>query len=134
MEGVKRELVKEPITRTQLALFAGASGDHNPIHLDDDAARQGGLPGVIAHGMLNMAFLGQVITEFTPLDRLRSFEARFVAMSFPGDTITCRGELVESSCAGNEISTIALVGVNQKGQPVIEGKASFAAVESAGKR
>ena len=50
------ELVKAPITRTQLALFAGASGDHNPIHLDDAEAQAGGLSGVIAHGMLNMAF------------------------------------------------------------------------------
>jgi acyl dehydratase len=55
-------------------------------------------------------------------------------MSFPGDTITCSGELVESSSAGTEISMIALIGVNQKGQPVIEGKASFAVVDWAGKR
>ena len=53
------ELVKEPVSRTQLVKYAGASGDYNPIHYDDEAARAGGLEGVIAHGMLSMGFLGQ---------------------------------------------------------------------------
>jgi acyl dehydratase len=122
-----RELVKGPITRTQLALFAGASGDHNPIHLDDEAARQGGLQGVIAHGMLIMAFLGDLLVQFAPIERLREFDARFVAMSAPGDTITCRGEVTGTADEGGEtVATVKLAGVNQKGQPVIEGQARFA--------
>ncbi|GAO70694.1 MaoC family dehydratase [Comamonas sp. E6] len=44
-----------PISRTTLALFAGASGDHNPIHIDTDFARKAGMPDVFAHGMLGMA-------------------------------------------------------------------------------
>ncbi len=87
------ELTKPPISRTQLALFAGASGDHNPIHLDDAEATKGGLPGVIAHGMLNMAFLGQLLTGFVPQSRIRGFQARFVGMTKPGDVITCSGEV-----------------------------------------
>ncbi|MBT4939146.1 MAG: dehydratase, partial [Rhodospirillaceae bacterium] len=51
------ELVTPNVSRSQLALFAGASGDHNPIHLDDEEAKKGGLPGVIVHGMLSMALL-----------------------------------------------------------------------------
>jgi acyl dehydratase len=120
------ELVKGPITRTQLALFAGASGDHNPIHLDDEAARQGGLQGVIAHGMLVMAFLGDLLVEFAPIERLRAFDARFVAMSAPGDTITCHGEVTSSADEdGETIATVKLTGINQNGQPVIEGQARF---------
>lgn len=119
-----REIVRGPITRTQLALFAGASGDHNPIHLDDEEARKGGLPGVIAHGMLSMAFLGDLLCEMVPPDHIRSFDARFVAMAFPGDTITCRAEVVgEEQQAGEPITTLRLTAANQKGQAVAEGSA-----------
>ena len=119
-----KEIVKGPITRTQLALYAGASGDHNPIHLDDEEARKGGLPGVIAHGMLSMAFLGDLLAQFAPPDRIRQFEARFVAMAYPGDTITCRGEVTEESQeAGERIASLKLSAVNQKGQAVVEGTA-----------
>ncbi len=122
-----REIVKGPITRTQLALFAGASGDHNPIHLDDEEARKGGLPGVIAHGMLSMAFLGDLLAQFATPDKLRAFEARFVSMAFPGDTITCRGEIVErGEEAGEKIATIKLAALNQSGKPVVEGQAKVA--------
>jgi acyl dehydratase len=121
------EISKGPITRTQLALFAGASGDHNPIHLDDAAAMDGGLPGVIAHGMLNMAFLGELLTAMTDLADIRQFEARFVAMSRPGDIILCRaepGEILEK--AGERLQTFRLSGSNATGQVVIEGRASIA--------
>lgn len=119
-----KEIVKGPITRTQLALYAGASGDHNPIHLDDEEARKGGLPGVIAHGMLSMAFLGDLLAQFAPPDRIRQFEARFVAMAYPGDTITCRGEVTEESQeTGERIASLKLSAVNQKGHAVVEGTA-----------
>jgi acyl dehydratase len=51
------------ITRTTLALFAGASGDHNPMHIDIDVARSAGLDDVFAHGMLSMAYLGRILTD-----------------------------------------------------------------------
>jgi acyl dehydratase len=122
-----REIVRGPITRTQLALFAGASGDHNPIHLDDEEARKGGLPGVIAHGMLSMAFLGDLLAEMAPPDRIRAFDARFVAMAFPGDTITCRAEVTgEIEEAGGRVATLKLTAANQKGQAVAEGSAKIA--------
>jgi acyl dehydratase len=125
--GLVREIVKGPITRTQLALFAGASGDHNPIHLDDEAARKGGLPGVIAHGMLNMAFFGDLLLAFAPLQRLRLFEARFLSPSVPGDVITCRGEVTAIQDAdGGPIAVVALRGTNAAGLKVIEGLAHIA--------
>jgi acyl dehydratase len=69
------------ITRTTLALFAGGSGDHNPIHLDIDVARSAGLDDVFAQGMLSMAYLGRLLTGWTPQDRIRSFEVRFAAIT-----------------------------------------------------
>jgi acyl dehydratase len=69
------------ISRTTLALYAGASGDHNPIHIDIDAARQAGLDDVFAQGMLSMAYLGRLLTGWVPQDRIRSYSVRFTAIT-----------------------------------------------------
>ncbi|GAA3566773.1 MaoC family dehydratase [Amycolatopsis ultiminotia] len=74
-------LAAEPISRTTLALFAGASGDHNPIHLDLDVARSAGLEDVFAQGMLSMAYLGRLLTELVPQERIRSWQVRFSAIT-----------------------------------------------------
>lgn len=124
------DLAKPVIDRTQLALFAGASGDHNPIHLDDEQARSGGLPGVIAHGMLSMAFLGQVLTGWVPQSAIRSFSARFTAMAFPGDTIVCKGVVTaKSDEAGEKTVDLELVAVNQHGKQTLAGSARVALPE-----
>jgi acyl dehydratase len=121
------DLTKPPIDRTQLALFAGASGDHNPIHLDEEQARSGGLPGVIAHGMLSMAFLGQVLTDWVPQTAIRSFSARFTAMAFPGDTITCKGVVTAKSEENGEmVVDLDLSAVNQNGKQTLAGSARIA--------
>jgi acyl dehydratase len=70
-----------PITRTTLALYAGGSGDHNPMHIDLDVARSIGLDDVFAHGMLSMAHLGRLLTGWVPQEQLRSLRARFVAIT-----------------------------------------------------
>ena len=70
-----------PISRTTLALYAGASGDHNPIHIDLDVARSAGLDDVFAHGMLSMAYLGRLLTGWVPQERIRSFQVRFAAIT-----------------------------------------------------
>jgi acyl dehydratase len=83
-----------PITRTTLALFAGGSGDHNPIHIDLDVARSAGLDDVFAHGMLSMAYLGQLLTGWVPQERLRSFHVRFAAITPVHARPTCTGRVV----------------------------------------
>jgi len=84
-----------PISRSTLALYAGASGDHNPIHIDSDFARAAGMPDVFAHGMLSMAYLGRMLTDWQPQSRLRRFGARFAAITELQDVITCSGTVVE---------------------------------------
>jgi acyl dehydratase len=74
-------LTLPPISRTTLALFAGASGDHNPIHIDLDVARSAGLGDVFAHGMLSMAYLGRFLTDWMPQARLRRWRVRFSAIT-----------------------------------------------------
>jgi acyl dehydratase len=71
----------DPISRQTLALFAGASGDTNPIHLDHELARSAGMDDVFAQGMLSMAYLGRLLTDLFPQERLRSFGVRFAAIT-----------------------------------------------------
>jgi acyl dehydratase len=70
-----------PISRTTLALFAGASGDHNPMHIDVDVARSAGLDDVFAHGMLSMAYLGRLLTDWVDPQAIRSYCVRFAAIT-----------------------------------------------------
>src|SRR5579859_2115643 len=87
-------LVKPSITQEQLRRYADASGDHNPIHLDEAAARRVGLDSVIAHGMLSMAFHGQFVNQQIadiPEAYLVQLKVRFMSMVRLGDTLTCHG-------------------------------------------
>jgi acyl dehydratase len=87
--------VMGPINRTTLALFAGASGDHNPIHIDIDFARKSGLDDVFAHGMLSMAYLAQLLTRWVPQSQIRSWEARFTSITPVGAVVDCSGQVAE---------------------------------------
>jgi len=70
-----------PISRTTLALFAGASGDHNPMHIDIDVAKSAGLEDVFAHGMLSMAYLGRLLTNWVDPQAIRRYRVRFAAIT-----------------------------------------------------
>jgi len=120
-------LSKPPFTRLQLALFAGAAADHNPIHVDEDAARKGGLPGVIAHGMLTMAYLGEMLSDWVSPHQIRAFSSRFNAMGMLGDAITCKGVVTGKSVVNGENRVeLELSAANQKGEKVQMGKAVVA--------
>lgn len=80
-----------PVDRASLALFGGASGDHNPIHIDTDFARRAGVPDVFAQGMLGMAWLSRVLTAWAPQSRLRRFDARFQGITHLGNAMRLRG-------------------------------------------
>jgi len=83
-----------PISRATLALFAGASGDHNPMHIDIDVARSAGMDDVFAQGMLSMAYLAQLLTNYVPQDRIRSYKVRFAAITPVHAQPTCTGQIV----------------------------------------
>lgn len=120
-------LAKPAISRLQLALYASAGADHNPIHQDEEAARTGGLPGVIAHGMLPLGFLGQMLIRWVPQRQIRSLSVRFVAMSFPGDVLTCTGTVAAKRIeGGSRLVDLELAVQNQKGEKVQQGKATVA--------
>ena len=89
------EHVCGPITRATLALYCGASGDHNPIHVDSDFAKKSGMPDVFAHGMLSMAYLAQLLTNWVDQKQLREYGVRFSAITPVLATVTCKGEITE---------------------------------------
>ena len=115
------------ITRTTLALYAGASGDHNPMHIDIDFARKAGFPDVFSQGMLVMAMLGQALTDAVRLDRLRSFSTRFVAITELGAEIHCEGtvaELLEAD--GEKRARLQLTAKDETGDIKLLGEAVVA--------
>ena len=101
------DLVIKPITRSTLALYAGASGDHNPIHIDLDFAKEAGMKDVFAHGMLIMAYLGKAVTNIVPQSNLKNFSVRFSSITNIGDILTCSGK-VKKIDKNNSKKTIVL--------------------------
>jgi len=115
------------VDRTVLALFGGASGDHNPVHIDIDFARRAGMPDVFAQGMLGMAWLGRLITQWAPQAKLRRFDARFQGITHLGNVISCTGRVVEKSMhEGTPLARIEVRSTNQYGQTKIAGEALVA--------
>lgn len=116
-----------PVNRTALALFAGASGDHNPIHIDTDFARKAGMPDVFAQGMLGMAWLGRLLTRWAPQSQLRRFDVRFQGITHLGHAVRCTGRVVEKlEHNGEPCVRIEVLSVNQYGQTRIAGEALVA--------
>lgn len=116
-----------PITRTTLALFAGASGDHNPIHIDSDFAKQAGMPDVFAHGMLSMAWLGRLLTQWVPQRQIVQFNARFAGITHLGDAPLCTSKVIEKlESDGQQLLKIELHVTNQNSETKIIGDALIA--------
>ena len=114
------------LTAGDLARYAEASGDHAAVHLDEAYARAMGFPGVIAHGLLVMAYLGRTLTDWQPLSRLRSFSCRFQAVTLLGERLECRGVVAAVRALGEErLVDLELEVVNQDAQLKITGKATL---------
>jgi acyl dehydratase len=114
------------ISRTTLALFAGASGDHNPIHIDLDVARSAGLDDVFAHGMLSMAYLGRLLTGWVPADRIRSYRVRFTEITPVFAEPTCTGRVTAIEDA---LATVELAVTLPDGTVTLTGEAVIALAE-----
>lgn len=121
------EMVLPAVDRALLCRFAGASGDLNPIHIDIDFARRAGMPDVFAHGMLGMAWLGRLLTEWRPQSSLRSFSVRFVALTHLGNQPVLRGQVVDLlEDDGRPLARVAVEMLDQYGQLKIQGEALVA--------
>jgi acyl dehydratase len=115
----------QPITGLTLALFAGGSGDHNPIHVDRDFAQRYGFEDVFAHGMLSMAFLGRLLTNWAPIERIKSYGVRFASITPFRSEVECRGvvrEIVEQD--GRRVALLDLSTVLKDGTVTLTGDAA----------
>ena len=120
-------LALPPVDRKMLALFAGASGDHNAVHIDIDYARRTGMPDVFAHGMLSMAWLGRLLTQWVDQRQLRQFGVRFTGITHLGHHITCTGRVTEKfEAEGERRLRLEIQTANQYGEPRVVGDAVVA--------
>ena len=118
-------LVLPPISRHQLALYCGGSGDHNPIHVDIDFAKKFGFKDVFAHGMLSMAFLGRLVTSWVPQSQVRKLGTRFTSITWVGDVITVSGKVTgKREEGGQKLVDLEVRCTNQNGQDTLQGEAT----------
>ena len=117
-------LVKQPTT-TQLVMWAGASGDYNPIHYDKDFARKAGLDGVIVPGQLIGAFLGQLMTDWIGEGgTLTKLSCSYKGMSYPGETLNLKGKVTKKYIEDNKhYVECNLWAENSKGEKTTSGRA-----------
>jgi acyl dehydratase len=119
-------LAKAPVDRVQLARYAGASGDFNPVHVDEVYARNIGMPSVYAPGMLVMGFLGQLVSDWARGAQLRRYSVRFIKMVWPGDTVVCKGRVTDRfGEEGRYFAELELWAENQKGELVMKGQSQI---------
>ena len=116
------DLIVGPISRTNLALYAGASGDHNPLHIDTDYANRIGLPDVIAHGMLIMGYLGRVLTNNMNQNQILEYGVQFSSITNIGDVLCCSGIVKEiSGNKSNKILKLELNVIDQDNDTKLKG-------------
>jgi acyl dehydratase len=115
------------ISRHTLALYCGASGDHNPMHVDIDFAKKAGFSDVFTHGMLVMAYLGQALTDAVRPASIRSFSTRFAAITQLGARLTCEGHVTELLDREDEpCAKLALTTRDENGEIKLVGEAIVA--------
>lgn len=118
-------LTKPSVTKVQLVKYAGASGDFNPLHTDDEFAKEIGMDGVIAHGMLVMGFLGEYVMELAGISaELFKFKMRFGKVTKPGEQIICSSTVEKIyEEAGERYIDLELKAEKSPGKVVGTGKA-----------
>lgn len=120
------EVVVEDLKRTQLVMYAGASGDYNPVHTDEVfVTKVAGYPTVFAHGMLSMGLTGKMLTNYVGDGRLTRYGVRFTSQVWPGDSLTATAEveaLREED--GRKLVDLKVSTTNQEGVVVVSGNAT----------
>ncbi|WP_204165026.1 MaoC/PaaZ C-terminal domain-containing protein [Rhodococcus oxybenzonivorans] len=121
----RESIVVRDLSRTQIVMYAGASGDFNPLHSDEVySVEVAGYPTVIAHGQLTMGLAAKLFTDWIVDGELTGFGVRFQRQVWPGDTLTATATITAvSDDEGCRVVDLDLVTVNQAGQPVVTGYA-----------
>ena len=121
-EGDAGPPLSHELTRTDLVMYAGASGDFNPMHTDEVKAKEAGLPSVFGHGMFSAGLLGTAVTNYVGVGNLRSYKVRFTKQTWPGETLTTRVVVSEKRPETAEVVLTCEL-VNQDGEAKIAGEA-----------
>ena len=126
-EGDEAPVVTHELTRTDLVMYAGASGDFNPMHHDEVKAKEAGLPSVFGHGMFSMGLLGRAITDWVGVGNLRSFKVRFTKQTWPGEKLTSKiavsGKRKDN---GDNLVDLDVELTNESGEVKVAGSATAA--------
>ncbi len=119
-------MAKAPLDRVQLARYAGATGDFNPMWVDDQFAKNAGMPSVMAPPGLAMGFLGQLVSDWGRGAQIKKFNARFNRMLWPGDTLVCKGRVFDRHAQnGHYFLELELWAENQRGELAVKGHATL---------
>jgi acyl dehydratase len=121
-EGDAGPSLSHQLTRTDLVMYAGASGDFNPMHTDEVRAKEAGLPSVFGHGMFSAGLLGTALTNYVGVGNLRSYKVRFTKQTWPGETLTSRVVVTEKRPDTAEVVLTCEL-VNQDGEAKVTGEA-----------
>ena len=119
--GDQAPAIDHKLTRTDLVMYAGASGDFNPMHTDEVAAQAAGLPSVFGHGMFSAGLLATAVTNYVGIGNLTSYRVRFTKQTWPGETLSTTVAVTEKR-PGNEI-VLECALVNENGEAKIQGEA-----------
>ena len=115
-------MAKSPVDRVQLARFAGATNDFNPLYVDEVHAKSLGMPSVYAPSLLGMSFLGQLVGDWARGATLKKFTVKFIKMLWPGDTLVCKGRVSDRHGDGGKYFVeLDVWAENQKGELVLKG-------------
>jgi acyl dehydratase len=120
-----------PLTRQMFVRYAGASGDLNPMHYDDQLAQSAGYPSVFAQGMFSAALLAGFATDWLGAGSVRRFGVRFREQVWPGDVLTCSGVV---TAVAAERASVELTATRQTGGVAITGTAEFLSLRNAARR
>ena len=116
------ECLVEDLSRTQIVMYAGASGDYNPVHTDEKFTKEiAGYPSVFAHGMLTMGMTGRMLTNYVGDGRLTKYGVRFTSQVWPGDTLISTATVVDVT---DGIVNLSVETTNQDGALVLSGYAA----------
>lgn len=126
--GDSAPVLSHQLTRQDLVKYAGASGDFNPMHSDEVAAKAAGLPSVFGHGMFSMGLLGRAVTDWAGAGNLKNYTVRFTKQTWPGETLSTKivVKAKEKTSEGNLI-TAELSLVNQDGEEKLAGSTKVVA-------
>ena len=121
-----QEEICNNLSRTQIVMYAGTSGDYNPLHSDEIFTTEiAGYPSVFAHGMLTMGMTGKMLTNYVGDGRLTYYGVRFTSQVWPGDTLTATATVTEiREEDGKQIADLDVSTINEEGTEVIKGRAS----------